>query len=201
MAKKIMVDIFRKKSLDELSQALAQPESRLESGSAAAAVAAVAASLFCRAAQLAAGEAEQGGRMEYILRNCEILRKYMLHLVDEDVKCRGPLNRALREGEPRAIEAARQPAAAISGEILNMMGKLLELGLELKPLCPKAAVHYLAEGAELAISAGRSARLYIMDMSGYCSDETYRYVSRRENELLLEQFEPMARELVSAVEG
>lgn len=201
MAEKIMVDIFRKKSLDELSQALAQPESRLESGSAAAAVAAVAASLFCRAAQLAAGEPEQGGRMEYILRNCEILRKYMLHLVDEDVKCRGPLNRALREGEPRAIEAARQPAVAISGEILNMMGKLLELGLELKPLCPKAAVHYLAEGAELAISAGRSARLYIMDMSGYCSDETYRYVSRRENELLLEQFEPMARELVSAVEG
>lgn len=200
MAEKIMVDIFRKKSLDELSQALAQPESRLESGSAAAAVAAVAASLFCRAAQLATGEPEQGGRMEYILRNCEILRKYMLHLVDEDVKCRGPLNRALREGEPRAIEAARQPAVAISGEILNMMGKLLELGLELKPLCPKAAVHYLAEGAELAISAGRSARLYIMDMSGYCSDETYRYVSRRENELLLEQFEPMARELVSAVE-
>ena len=40
MAEKIMVDIFRKKSLDELSQALAQPESRLESGSAAAAVAA-----------------------------------------------------------------------------------------------------------------------------------------------------------------
>ena len=74
--------------------------------------------------------------MDYILRNGEILRSYMVHLIDEDVKSRGPLNRALKEGEPRAIEAARQPASAIPAEIVNMMGKLLPLAKSFHTITP-----------------------------------------------------------------
>lgn len=191
MAEKILVEVYKKKTMEELSQALADPDSRLETGSGSAITASLAAALLCRAA--AAAKTMNGNeRLDYICRNGEILRNYMVHLIDEDVKCRGPLNRALKEGEPRAIEAARQPASAICAEIVNMMGKLLELTEELCALCPGEAAHYLAESTELAVASASCARDFILDMASYCSDETYRFVTRRENELLMEQLESAA---------
>lgn len=201
MAEKIMIEVFKKKTMEELSQALADPDGKLETGSGAAAVASVAAALLCRAAAVTAKTVSGNERLGYIARNGEILRSYMVHLIDEDVKCRGPLKRAIKEGDARTIEAARQPAVSICGEILNMMGKLLELAGELCPLCPKEARHYLAESAELAMAAARTARSYIVDMAAYSSDETYRFVTRRENELLLAQFAPMAEEIIKSVEA
>ena len=192
MAEKILVEVFKKKTAEELSQALADPDSRLETGSGSAITASLAAALLCRAAAITARKQEGNESLDYILRNGEILRSYMVHLIDEDVKSRGPLNRALKEGEPRAIEAARQPASAIPAEIVNMMGKLLELSQELCPLCPGEAAHYLAESTELAVASASCARDFILDMASYCSDETYRFVTRRENELLMEQLESAA---------
>ena len=192
MAEKITIEVFKKKPMEELSQALADPDGKLETGSGAAAVASVAAALLCRAAAATGKTVSGNERLDYIVRNGEILRSYMVHLIDEDVKCRGPLKRAMMEGDARTIEAARQPAVSISEEILNMMGKLLELAQELCPLCPKEAKHYLAESAELAMAAARTARSYIVDMAAYSSDETYSFVTRRENELLLAQFAPLA---------
>ena len=201
MAEKIMIEVFKKKTMEELSQALADPDGKLETGSGAAAVASVAAALLCRAAAVTGKTVSGNERLDYIARNGEILRSYMVHLIDEDVKCRGPLKRAMMEGEARAIEAARQPAVSICAEILNMMGKLLELAQELCPLCAKEARHYLAESAELAMAAARSARSYIVDMAAYSSDETYRFVTRRENELLLAQFAPLAEEIIRSAEA
>ena len=201
MAEKITIEVFKKKPMEELSQALADPDGKLETGSGAAAVASVAAALLCRAAAATGKTVSGNERLDYIVRNGEILRSYMVHLIDEDVKCRGPLKRAMMEGAARTIEAARQPAVSISAEILNMMGKLLELAQELCPLCPKEAKHYLAESAELAMAAARTARSYIVDMAAYSSDETYRFVTHRENELLLAQFAPMAEEIIKSAEA
>lgn len=201
MAEKITIEVFKKKPMEELSQALADPDGKLETGSGAAAVASVAAALLCRAAAATGKTLSGNERLDYIARNGEILRSYMVHLIDEDVKCRGPLKRAMMEGDARTIEAARQPAVSISAEILNMMGKLLELAQELCPLCPKEAKHYLAESAELAMAAARTARSYIVDMAAYSSDETYRFVTHRENELLLAQFAPLAEEIIRSAEA
>ncbi len=201
MAEKITIEVFKKKPMEELSQALADPDGKLETGSGAAAVASVAAALLCRAAAATGKTVSGNERLDYIVRNGEILRSYMVHLIDEDVKCRGPLKRAMMEGDARTIEAARQPAVSISAEILNMMGKLLELAQELRPLCPKEARHYLAESAELAMAAARTARSYIVDMAAYSSDETYRFVTHRENELLLAQFAPLAEEIIRSAEA
>ena len=187
MAEKILVEVFKKKTVEELSQALADPDSRLETGSGSAITASIAAALMCRAAAITARTVEGNERLDYIRRNGEILRSYMVHLIDEDVKSRAPLKRAVKEGDPRAIEAARQPATAIPAEIVNMMGKLLELSKELCPLCPGEAAHYLRESTELALAAAGSARDFILNMASYCSDEIYRFVTRRENELLMEQ--------------
>lgn len=201
MAEKITIEVFKKKPMEELSQALADPDGKLETGSGAATVASVAAALLCRAAAATGKTVSGNERLDYIVRNGEILRSYMVHLIDEDVKCRGPLKRAMMEGDARTIEAARQPAVSICAEILNMMGKLLELAQELCPLCPKEAKHYLAESAELAMAAARTARSYIVDMAAYSSDETYRFVTHRENELLLAQFAPMAEEIIKSAEA
>ena len=169
MAEKILVEVYKKKTMEELSQALADPDSRLETGSGTAAAASIAAALMCRGAAAAAKTMKGNERLDYICRNGEILRNYMVHLIDEDVKCRGPLNRALKEGEPRAIEAARQPASAICAEIVNMMGKLLELTEELCALCPGEAAHYLAESTELAVASASCAvhaLLYAVSLNG-----------------------------------
>ena len=202
MAEKVFIDIelFRNKNMEELTLALSEPEGKLETGSAAAVTAAVSAALLLRAAKLTAA-ADDGEQARYIVKNAEILRKYMVHLIDEDVKCRGPLHKAILDNKPEVIEAARQPACAICSEIVGMMGKTLDFLSQLKDICPREALHYLGESAEMALSAVRAARLYIIDMADKCSDETYRFVSRRENDILLEQYAPVAQGILNTVEA
>ena len=200
MAEGIKIEIFKLKNADELTKSLADPESRMETGGAAAMTAALSASLLERAAAVTAKAQPENERADYILRNAEILRTYMVYLIDEDVKCRHPLRRALKEGGEREIEAARQPAIAICGEIINMMNQSLELAVELTGLCPNADMHYVGESAELALAAVKAARMYIVDLSDYCSDDTYRFVIRRENEITLEQCTKTAEAVLARVE-
>lgn len=184
MAEKLTIEIFRRKDAEELSAALADPESRTAVGSGAAMTAAIAAAWLHRAAMLCVGEDE---RLAWLRRNSETLRIYMVRLIDEDVNCRGPLRRALREGDAHAIEAAYQPAVAIAQEIVNMMGQALELLEETAARTSTEGKTYCAAGAELALSAIKASMRYILDMSAASSDETYRFVIRRENEITLEQ--------------
>ena len=114
MAESIKIEIFRKKDAEDFTRALSDPESRTAVGSGAAMTAAVAAAWLHRAAALCAQETPGDERLEWLVRNSETLRTYMVQLIDEDVKCRGPLRRARKEGDARAIEAAHQPAAAIA---------------------------------------------------------------------------------------
>ncbi len=201
MAEGIKIEIFKLKNADELTKALADPAARIDTGSASAMSAALAMSLLERAAAYTVKALPDLERAGYILRNAEILRTYMVHLIDEDVKSRGPLRKALKEGDERRIEATRQPAVAIPGEIINMMSQALELGTELCTLCPKDALHYLGESAELSLSAIRVARLFILDMSDKCSDDTYRYIVRRENEITLKACEECAAKVIAAAEA
>ena len=200
MAEKIIIDIYKNKNPDELTKLLADKESRLEAGSAAAMTAASAAALFSRAAAYTAQQVKNDARLDYIVRNAEIIRNYMVYLIDEDVKSRNPLRKALKEGNEREIEAARQPAVCIAGEIINMMGQCLELMLELAESCPQEALHYLGEASHLAMGAIRSSRVYIVNMADQCSDETYRFVTRRENEISLEKYGSVYEKLNILVE-
>lgn len=197
----IPVDIYRNKNADELTKALSDPKGKLEAGSASAYTAACAAALLLRAASIAQEERPEDERLGYIVRNAEIVRGYMVHLIDEDVKCRGPLLRAFREGGEREIEASRQPAISICSEIINMMSQTLDMAKDACGLCPKDAMQYLGECTHLALGAIKSARIYILDMSDRCSDDTYRYIVRRENEITLSQCEETAAEILKTVEA
>ena len=183
MAEKLVIDIWKKKNPEEITKELSSAESRLEVGSAAAMTAASAAALAERAASFC----EKNERSEYLRRNIEIIRGYMVHLIDEDVKSRGPLRQAIKEGDPLKMEAARETAVCIASEIVNMTVQLMDFLAELAEKCPADKLHYLGEAAHLSMGAAESCRAYICDMAGQSSDETYRFVTRRENEITFEQ--------------
>ena len=201
MAEGIKIEIFRLKNAEDFTKSLADPTSRMETGSGSAMTAAVSSALLERAASLTVEALPENERAAYICRNAEILRSYMVHLIDEDVKSRGPLKQAMKKGDEREIEAARQPAVAITSEIINMMGQNLEFARELCAICPRDALHYLGESAHLALAAIQSARIYTVNMSDKCSDETYRFVVRRENELSLQNCKELAAAVIEAAEA
>lgn len=197
---KFKIDIFRKKTVEEFSALLADPGSRMGSGSAAAASGAIAASLLARTANLCSSEQGTEEQLEWFVRNSEILRSYMLNLIDEDVKCHGPLLRAEKEGDPRKIEASRQAAVCICLEIVNMMGKCLEMVEGIIPFTNSESMLFAVQSAELAYSASLAAGNYILKMSSLSTDETYRYIMKRENELTMQaQQENLNRILAASV--
>ena len=157
MAESIKIEIYRKKDAEDFTKSLADPEGRAQTGSGAAMTGAVSAALLERAAKLTREELSENERVAYIVRNAEILRTYMVSLIDEDVKARGPYRRALKEGDPRMIEAGTQTAGAVCSEIVCMMEKELELLEELAALCPSDARHFAAESADLAYAAIRAS--------------------------------------------
>ena len=73
------------------------------------------------------------------------------------------------------------------------MARLVWLSLldELADRAEGEAKSYTASAAELAMAALRACVPYILDMSLPCTDETYRYVTRRENEMTLAQVVPV----------
>lgn len=189
----IKLELYRKKSLEELSEALSKPESKCQSGTAAAVAAALSAALLCRAAAMT----DKGGeRLGYIRHNAENLRVYMAKLADDDVSCRAPMNRAAKEGDTSALQACIPPACSVCSEMINMCSHLVELMTELSNYSPREAGHFLAEAAQLAVCAARMAETYILDLSAMSEDDTFRFVARRENELYISQFEPKALSLI-----
>lgn len=182
MAEKLVIEVFKTKSFEEFSKSIASEDCRAQSGTAAAATAALSCSLFCRAISSVSSESINE-RLDYLKRNCEILRIYMVHLVDEDVKCRAPLRRALSEGDERAIEAAYHTSCEINAEIINMMNIALELIVESCDYCSSNGRHLLRQSATLALAAVDVCADEILDICRHCTEDSFIYVSKRENEI------------------
>ena len=184
MAEAIKIQIYRNETADNLTKKLADPAENADIRSAAAAAAALSASMLARAAVQIREARGENEKLDWYVRNTEILRSYMVKLIDEDVKCRGPLRRALKEGG--TVEAARQAAVSICLEIVNMMGQCIDLAGEMIALAADSAKADLAAAADLAYGASLSAGRYILYMSSLSPDDTYRYVMKRENELTMQ---------------
>ena len=196
MEEKLVIEIYRKKDPDELTKLLSEPESKLDLGSAAALTAADACAMGLRAAKLAAAEVSGNERLDYILRNLEKLREYMVYLIDEDVKCRSLLRRADKKGDEREIDAARQPACCICEEIINQMGNMLALLNELA-VQGKQGGMYISAAVHMSMAAMQSAMAFVLDMSAKSSDDTYVFVTRRENEITLEKTSAVAQTVLA----
>jgi len=198
--KKFIIEIFRKKDPEELTSALADPDGKLDIGSAAALCGAEACAMALRGARIAAKEHGGEERMEYLLRNFDKLRSYMVYLIDEDVKGRNIMKRAIKEGDPQKIEAAREPAAAISDEVICQMINLVDLIEELSVFAPKESAIYLGSSVEFALSSIRSARLFAVHLARGSSDDTYSFIVRRENEIRMEALLPKTEKILAWVE-
>ena len=196
MEEKLIIEIYRKKDPEELTKLLAEPESRLDLGSAAALAAADACAMGLRGAKLAAAGASGEERMDYILRNLEKLREYMVYLIDEDVKCRSILRRAEKKGNEREIEAARRPACCICEEIINQMGNTLDLLSELADKGKQGGM-YISAAVHMSMAAMQSAMAFVLDMSAKSSDDSYVFVTRRENEITLENYSAVAQTVLA----
>ena len=199
MSEKITIEVFKEKKAEDFTAALAMPDCRAGAGSAAAYTAAMACALAKRAASLCAAANGENERLAYIEKNCEILRSYMVHLIDEDVKSKRPFGRALKEGGERELEATLQTAGCIDAEIVNMMKPCLEFLAELCPLCPAGDRHFILEAAELAMCACKTAQSVIFSFADLSTDETYRYVTHRENEIFLSERSALYEGIVSAI--
>lgn len=198
--KKFIIEIFRKKDPEELTSALADPDGKLDIGSAAALCSAEACAMALRGARIAAKEHSGEERMEYLLRNFDKLRSYMVYLIDEDVKGRNIMKRAIKEGDPQKIEAAREPAAAISDEVICQMINLVDLIEELSVFAPKESAIYLGSAVEFALSSIRSARLFAVHLARGSSDDTYSFIVHRENEIRMEALLPKTEKILAWVE-
>ena len=198
MAEKIVIEVFKEKKAEEFTSALSSPDCRANAGSAAAYTAAMACALTARTAKLCKAEGD-GERLAYIEKNSEILRGYMVHLIDEDVKSKRPFARAKKQGGEREIEACIQTASCIDAEIVNMMKPCLEFLDELCPLCPAGERHLILEAAELAMAAVRVAQSVIFSYADLSSDETYRFVTHRENEIFLAERSALYESIVSKI--
>lgn len=197
MAEKIVIEIYKTKTADELTKLIADADSKLDTGSAAAMQAATSAALLCRAAGICQ-KTQSGERLDYIQRNAAKIREYMIYLIDEDVKARAPMKKHIADGsDERTIEASRQVAVSITNEIVNMMGNSLDLMRELADIAAEAAKRFIAEAAVTALAAMRCAASYTGYIAGLSRDETYRFVAKRENEISLERYTAVYDEIIA----
>ena len=197
MAEKIVIELFRKKDPEELTAAFADPAAKPDLASSAALTAANACAMGLRAARMAKGDGE---RLDYIRRNLEKLRSYMVYLIDEDIKGRNIMARAKKEGDPEKIDAAIHAVCAISDEIINQMCNFLDLLLELSETDLSDIAPYLGSAVHDALAAIRSGRLFVVNATRKSSDSTYAFITRRENELRLAEYEPKAQTILERVE-
>ena len=78
-----------------------------------------------------------------------------------------------------------------------MMKPCLEFLEELCPLCPADDRHFIREAAELAMSACKVAQSVIFTYAAMSTDETYRFVTQRENEVFLSERTALYESIVS----
>ena len=199
MEKKLVIEILKKLPFEDLSVRLADSSEKIDSGSGACITASVAASFLKRAAEkarkLETGDQE---RIDYICRNTEIIRNYMVHLIDEDVRCRGPLRKASETGDPDKIDACCQSACAIAFETVEMMKYLLGFCEELTVFFTDDIPHYVFEAASLAYASVETASAYINSVTRLNDDETYIFVTNREAEIFLEECGKLKKKIDSA---
>jgi len=186
MATKITIEIYKEKKPEEFTTCLADPESKMQSGSAAANTAASAAAIAERVSKTLSSDGSNDERLDYLVRNTEIIRKYMVHLIDEDVKSRAPLRRAIREGGEHEIEAALQTSSAINNEIINMMCNFMPLLEEIAGLCDLTKIYLVKQAAVLAQAAAIVCQEDNLAIAGRSEDETYSYVLKREDEIMMQ---------------
>ena len=192
MAEKIILKAERYKNynMDELTSKLSETSSKAEAGTVAAASAALACALALKAANALQASEPENERLIYIVRNTDKLRTYMSALMDQDIRCRAPMNKAIKENRPQEeLDACLHPASEITEEIIGMMVVLMDFLKEMSEKVSSSVAVALKASAEAAMSAARICGVWFDYLAGLSTDETFSFVIRREYELTYKQLE------------
>ena len=189
MAEKINVGAIKQfafsgKTVKDFSIELASAESRLGTGSVAALIGGMAASSLLLAVRKTGSE-----DMKKTADELELLRKYFIFLVDEEVKAKEPLESRLKNGtaDEAEIEGGYRTACVILSEQLYTLQKLVDLaGSVSDGICPCAAVEAAAAMYYIRASL-ESIRLQLTFYSTKMNEPVYARTTRREPEIVIEE--------------
>lgn len=190
---------FNNKSVKAYTAAMADPESKLGLGSAAAEAAAQAAALALKAVKKTASEDADLKKAEDGFAK---LREYFVHLIDEENKAKLPLEKRLVTGAPEnEIEAGYLTACMIVNEVLYSTTDLIGLlDSVADKLCPCTA-HLCAGAMYFAKTAMECARLLLAFYSTKMKDEVGAHTTRREPEIAMEGISEKYNALLAKFEG
>ena len=186
MADKIVLKAERYKNynMDELTLKLSEAASRAEAGTVAGASGALACAMALRLANgLLSGDPENE-RYKYLVKNIDSLRTYMSVLMDQDIRCRAPMVKAIRENRPvEELDACLHPASEITEEIVGMMNVLLDFLIEMSGKLAFSDISVIQASLESAMAAVRISGAWINYLSDLSTEETFKFVMRREYEI------------------
>ena len=188
MAEKINVGAIKQfafsgRTVKDFSIELASKESKLETGSAAALIGGMAASSLLLAVKKTGSE-----ELAKAAEDLELLRKYFIFLIDEEVKAKEPLESRLRQGvtDEAEIEGGYRTACIILSEQLYNLTTLIDIAEAVSgKLCPCAAVE--SSAAMYYVKAAlESIRLQLTFYSTKMNEPVYARTTRREPEIVIE---------------
>lgn len=204
MAEKINVtalkaELYSQKSVSVCNQLLADKKSPFGIGSAAAEAAATSAAMVLLAL---GGSDESDPEVKKAATDAETLRTYFLRLIDEEIKCKAPLEKRLVNGAPaEEIEGGYRTACVIIDEILYTCIMLAELLDRVSDKISPSAADTAAASVYFAKTAMHTVRLMKAYYSTKMNEEIFARTTRREPELAIEGSEELMNGLIAKFEA
>ncbi len=191
--------LFSEKPVSACNKALSEKDAEYGIGSAAAEAAANATALALRAVN---SSDLSDPAIAKAASDLETLRTYFLRLIDEEIKCKEPLEKRLLEGASAAeIEGGYRTACVIIDEVLYSSVMMLEQ-------LDKVACKISPEGAPAAAAAVffvktamHGVRLLKAQYSTKMNEEVFARTTRREPEIAIESSEDFMNELIIKLEA
>ena len=195
----LKMEVFADKTVKNYTKSLADAESKLGLGSAAAEAAANSAALALRAIGMTGSEDDA---LKKAAENVEQLRTYFLFLIDEENKAKLPLEKRLASGAPDAeIEGGYRTACAIVSEVMYTEIRLMEIFNDVADkLCPCAA-SVAAGSVYFGKTALECARLLLTVYASKMNEDIYARTTRREPEIAIENSADMMNGMIKKFEA
>ena len=191
---------FADMTLSRFAEVLASDAPTPGGGGACAYTAAMGAALGAMVCALSLGKkscADAQEELSAAREKLETSRRYLTALVDEDAKAFAPLQKcwALPKDDPKRgenLEAALRVACYIPTEVMYACGENLTLLSRLAEIGVRSAVSDIGVAAELTRAALLGSQHSIEINAALMPDEVFGMTLLRENELVRQQYLPVA---------
>ena len=202
------MELFAKKTLEEFSDLLSSDSPTPGGGGAAAYVCSMGAALGCMVCNLSAGKkscAEFEDDIKTMHAALDAIRKHCMKMVDEDARAFEPLQKcwATPKDDPKRganLDAALRIACQVPTDVMYAAGNALTVLRELSGKAAGSAISDVGVAVELCRAALLAEQHTIEINVSLIPDEVFGMTLRRENELVREQFLPVAQAALETVQ-